>query len=103
MKRVAYSREGTQKASGTGFVAENANINGYPYLTTTNLPNVALGGYGTVFGVWSDMVIGQWGGMDLTIDPYSRAIYGQVRIVVNFYVDCITRRTDSFAKGVIGT
>lgn len=90
----------TQKGSGVGFIAENATINGYNYLTTTNLPAL-LSSKAGLFGTFSDLIIGNWGGIDLTIDPYSRAIYGQVRIVINLYVDSIIRREASFSKAAI--
>jgi HK97 family phage major capsid protein len=87
----------TQKGSGIGFIAENSTINGYKYLTTTNIPGVDYNTakYGA-FGVFNDLVIGNWGGLDLTIDPYSRSLYGQVRLVINFYIDAIVRREASF-------
>lgn len=72
-------------------------LNGYPVLVTNSCPTNA--GSGTdgnliVFANWADLVIGQWGGYDITVDPFSRANYGQVRIVINSYFD---------AKGLRGS
>jgi hypothetical protein len=40
-----------------------------------------------VFGNWADLMIGQWGGYDITIDPYTAAKTNQVVIVINAYFD----------------
>ena len=65
---------------------------------TTNSASGAAGEDGDgnllVFGNWSDLVIGQWGGYDVTVDPYSIAKDGQVRLVINSYFD---------AKGLRGS
>ena len=52
-------------------------------------------------GNWSDYVIGQWGGIDLTVDPYTQAANGKVRLVINAYFDAKPRRADSFVKKVL--
>lgn len=38
-----------------------------------------------------DMVAAQWGGVEITVDPVSRAINGEVRLVVNAYFDAKLR------------
>ena len=55
------------------------------------------GGYGLIFGNWSDLMIGQWGGYDLLVDPYTQAALGSVRIIVNAYFDAAAARTASFS------
>lgn len=60
---------------------------------TSNVPsNLEKGSSGAVCsaiicGDFEKSVIGQFGGMDLMIDPYSQAIGGKVRIVGNTYWD----------------
>ena len=57
----------TDKGTDTGkYLMEGNEINGYPVLCTS-----AVAGKGIVMGNWSDYVIGQWGGIDLTVDPYT--------------------------------
>lgn len=88
-----------------GFVLENSNsLNGYKFLST----NAVASGFGTdtneegiIFGNWADYVIGQWGGLDITVDPYTQAGKGVVRLVINAYFDATQRRADSFAIGSI--
>lgn len=51
------------------------------------------------FGNFADMLIGMWGGLDLTVDPYSLSKSGGLRIVVFQDVDFILRRVESFCWG----
>ena len=44
-----------------------------------------------------ELVIGQWGGYDITVDPYTKAADGQVRLVINAYFDA-KLRGDKIAK-----
>lgn len=80
----------TKKDAGSGlFVMENGEIDGIPVLSTSACKGVLLGKF-------DDYVIGQWGSIDLTIDPYSQATNGNVRLVVNAYFDAKPRRAEAF-------
>jgi HK97 family phage major capsid protein len=85
---------------GEQMVMEGTTINGYPVYVSNGVPKLTdfstTTGTGFIFGNWADLIIGQWGGYDLTIDPYSQAIYANVRIVVNCYFDAAAARSDSF-------
>lgn len=78
------------------FIMEGNEVNGYPVLCTS-----AVAGKGIVYGNFSDLVIGQWGGIDLTVDPYTQAANSKVRLVINAYFDAKPRRADSFVKKVL--
>lgn len=57
----------TDKGTDTGrYLMEGNEVNGYPVLCTS-----AVAGKGIIFGNFADLVIGQWGGIDLTVDPYT--------------------------------
>lgn len=78
------------KDSGSGlFTMENNEINGLPVYCTNSCA-------GAVIGNFEDYVIAQWGGIDLTVDPYTQANSGKVRLVINAYFDAKPRRTESF-------
>lgn len=80
----------TSKDSGSGvFVMEDGEVDGLPVLSTSACMGLAVGN-------WADYVIAQWGGIDLTIDPYSQATNGKVRLVVNAYFDAKPRREEAF-------
>ena len=92
-------------ASETGYgapiwTADNT-INGYQARATTNMDdtyNSSTEG-GLYFGSWSDMVIGQFGdSVDITIDNFSQALAGSIRLVINSYWDVAVRRGGSFSK-----
>ena len=87
----------TDKGTDTGkYLMEGNEVNGYPVLCTS-----AVAGKGVVMGNFSDYVIGQWGGIDLTVDPYTQAAKGKVRLVINAYFDANPRREEAFVTKVL--
>lgn len=50
-----------------------------------------------VYGDFSNVAIGQWGSIDLTVDPYTEAKNGMVVLVVNAYFDAKVLRPNAFA------
>lgn len=66
-------------------------INGY----RTEITNQVAAG-DVFFGNWADLLIGMWGGLDLTVDPYTHSKKGRVRIVAFQDVDFTVRRAASF-------
>jgi len=49
------------------------------------------------FGNWADLIIGQWGGLDVLVDPYTGGAAGTVRVRVLQDVDIAVRHAESFA------
>lgn len=87
----------TKIDAGSGkFAMEGNEVNGYPVLCTS-----AVAGKGVIYGNFNDLVIGQWGGIDLTVDPYTQAANGKVRLVINAYFDAKPRRAESFVKKIL--
>jgi hypothetical protein len=54
------------------------------------------------FGNWNDVIIGNFGGLDVVIDPYTLATTGTVRMIVQMMVDVNYRHLGSFAIGYMG-
>lgn len=77
-----------------GFVMEDGEVNGINVLCTSASKGIVLGNF-------SEYVIAQWGSIDLTIDPYSQAVNGKVRLVINAYFDAKPRRSEAFVAGVV--
>ena len=75
---------------------EGNEVNGYPVLTTGNAAGYA-------FGKWDELVIAQWGSLDIIIDPYTQAKKNAVRIVVNAFFDAKPRRSEAIVKKVLPT
>lgn len=67
-------------------------VNGY----ATQVSNV-LAGSDVFFGNWADLLIGMWGGLDVTVDPYTHSDKGRIRITNFQDVDFAVRRPESFA------
>jgi len=95
----------TAKVSSTDSVmimdGENS-LMGYPVEQTTVVPSNLTKGSGTdlcamIFGNFSDLVIGQWGPMDVLVDPYTGGSSGITRIVGFMSVDVAVRHAESFS------
>ena len=84
----------TAKASNTAeFVAVDGVVNGYPVVRSSQL---TANNY--VFGNFNDLLIGFFGGLDLTVDPYTNSTSGTVRIVALQSVDVAVRHAVSFCN-----
>jgi HK97 family phage major capsid protein/HK97 family phage prohead protease len=81
------------KDAGSGmFVLEGGQANGYNVIRTQQ--STAGNVY---FGNFADCLIGMWGGLDLTVDPYTASSTGTVRVVALQTVDVALRNAVSFA------
>lgn len=49
------------------------------------------------FGNWADLIIGQWGTLDLMVDPYTGSTSGTQRVVALQDVDIAVRHAESFS------
>lgn len=68
--------------TGDSMIMANGEIDGTPAFATSNVDNLNV-----AYGDWSMLAIGQWGAIDLVVDPYTVAKEGKVRLVVNAYFD----------------
>lgn len=93
-KAKAALRNMPKSAKSTQLVMENGEVDGTPVLNTSNVEaqNIA-------YGDWNNLAIGQWGSIDLVVDPYTLAKDGQVRIVINAFFDAVILRPEAFAFG----
>nr|DAY10896.1 MAG TPA: major capsid protein [Caudoviricetes sp.] len=101
---VGKAKTKVKDASGAGgFIFGESGVgmlNGYRSLRTNNLPKglqTAKDEYGIIFGNWNDYFIGQWGALEIKVDPYSRMLEGVVRLVVNSYWNMGMIRSESFS------
>lgn len=95
----------TEKAAGTAkYLMEGNELDGYKVLTSNSVAKAlqtAADEAGVVFGAFNDYVIGQWGAIDLTVDPFTQAANGKVRLVINAYFDAKPRRAASFVTASV--
>jgi HK97 family phage major capsid protein len=96
-----------QRGTNLNFIWENGGmpVNGYRVAVTNNVPaNLTKGSSTTVCSSalfssdWSMAVLGLFGAPDVTVDPYSLAATGQVRITLNQFADFGVRQPGAFAK-----
>jgi len=86
----------TEKAANTAqFVLEpGGTVNSYP-VTRSN--QVETGD--VFFGVWSQLVLGLFGAVDLQVNPYSEDKEGNIRVVAHQAIDYAVRHPQAFCRG----
>jgi hypothetical protein len=77
----------------TQLVMQDGMLEDVPCYSTAN---VAANNY--LAGDFSYLAIGTWGGIDITVDPYTQAGNGAIRLVINVYMDAAV---PAAAAGVI--
>lgn len=95
-KAKAYLRSAIKGTNATGMIMENDAIDGTAAETTTHMATDNL-----AYGDWSNLYIGQWGGIDLTVDNYTQATKGCVRLVINAFFDYKVVRNGAIVLGKI--
>ena len=85
----------TTKDSGSGqfIISDNFTMMGRPVLESNQVTD------GDIWlGVWSQLLMGEWGGMDILIDPYTASSTGTVRVIALKSADFAVRHPESFCK-----
>lgn len=105
--KVKSSMMSTPKVSGTDSMILSPEVaepvlGGYKVAFSSNVPDNGTKGPGTdlsslIFGNWADLLIGQWGGVDLIVDDVTEAGKGNVRIVAHSEWDIAVRHAESFS------
>ena len=90
----ADARQAVKAVGQGGFLFENGELDGMP----TAVTNAAKG---ILYGNLKDFVIGQWGDVEVVVDQYTRATFGEIRLVINAYFDGKIRRADSIVAKAI--
>lgn len=96
----------TQKFPGTNGMAlwsDENRMNGYDAHRTNQLPSNLTKGSGAnlsamLFGDFSTVLCGMWGGIDVMVDPYSNSTTGAVRVVMLADTDVQLRHDESVSK-----
>jgi len=108
--KVRGKLKGTFKDTGSGMPiwseSPSTPVNGYRAAVTNAVPSNLTKGTSSgvcsaiIFGNFADLIIGMWGGLDLTVDPYTGSTSGTVRVVALQDVDIAVRHAESFAAMV---
>ena len=114
---------GQANVSAVSQLIENGSIFGYNVLNSGSVPvqdlsavfggaliegaaaDVAADGLDAVYfgyyGDWTDLFYANWGGLDVTVDPFSGISAGTVKIVVDTFFDAKVRRSGSLGAMVM--
>lgn len=86
----------TEKASGTAqFVLEpGGTVNSYGVVRSNQVESGDV-----FFGVWSQLVLGLFGAVDLQVNPYSEDKEGNIRVVAHQAIDYAVRHPQAFCRG----
>jgi len=102
LKRTKIDAGSGQFVWGQG----DAGLNGYRALASNVLPSdLVEGASGStlsaiVFGNWADAHIGQWGGIEIFSNPYTKGKEGIIEIIAAIYWNCAFPRIASFAASL---
>lgn len=91
-------------AGDLNYLMSSANeINGYKAGVSTLVPGDLTKGtlvgaaQAAIFGDFSQLLVGQWGFLDITVDNVSRKKDGYVELVVNTFIDVLVRQPKAFS------
>lgn len=101
-KTNGYLKTKPKEAGTAVYLVEDGIMNGYPVVVSNQMPSNLTKGTGTnlsalAFGNWSDVLIGFWGGIDITVDPYTAKSNGLVEIQADQFYDMALRHPESFS------
>jgi HK97 family phage major capsid protein len=79
------------KDTGSGqFLWDGGTVNGYRAEATTQVPSNRV-----FFGNWPDLIVASWDTLELVVDPFTRAINHEIRVVAHALVDVGLRHAKS--------
>lgn len=76
---------------GNFILGDNDRIKGYPYIQSQQ---VTAEHY--FFGDFSQLLVGEWGGLEINVDPYTHSLKGKVRYVTFKTCDVAVRQPKAF-------
>lgn len=84
-----------KSTKNTQLVMEGGEIDGTPAVVTSNVEGAGYYAYGN----FENLAVASWGDIDITVDEYTQAVNGCVRLVVNAYFDAKKLRPEAFIFG----
>lgn len=89
----ATARQAVKASGQGGFLFDDGQLLGMPTFVTN-------ASKGILYGALNDIVLGQWGNIDIVVDPYTLADNGEIKLTINSYWDCVKRRNTVIAKTI---
>ena len=102
--KVAGAMKSTAMESGfPRYIMEDGRANGFDVFVTNAIPSNLTKGDASgvcsamIFGNWEEVLVPQWGGLDMIVDPFSSKAKGVVELTAIAYHDVCVRRPGCFA------
>ncbi len=73
------------------FILSNGRVAGYPYHSTNQMNEDEY-----IFGDFSQVLMGEWGGLELNVDPFTHSLKGKRRYVIFKTCDLAIRHPQAF-------
>ena len=86
------------------YLMNDGKVNGYPFYMSNAIPsNLTKGNTSgacsaAIFGNWSEVIVGSWGGLQIIVDPYTAKAEGVLEISAAAYHDVLVRTPVAFCK-----
>lgn len=84
--------DGDSKTLINGKFSGGETFDGYDAFGTTFCPAGHI-----LYGAFEHVTVGMWDGLEIIVDPYTRAKFGEVEITVNRLIDVQVRNAEAFA------
>lgn len=78
-------------------------VNGYKAGASAQVPNNLTKGtssgicHSVIFGNWSELLIGEWGALEILLDPYRLKKQGMIELTATYFCDVQVKHAASFA------
>lgn len=102
--KVAGAAKSTPQVAGfPRYIMEDGRANGFDVHVTNAIPSNLTKGSSSgvcsaaIFGNWEEVLVPQWGGLDMIADPFSSKAKGVVELTAIAYHDVCVRRPACFA------
>ena len=76
---------------GNFILGDNDTVKGYPYIMSNQVTSEQY-----FFGDFSQLLCGEWGGLEINVDPYTHSLKGKIRYVTFKTVDLAVRQPTAF-------
>jgi len=76
---------------GNFILGDNERVKGFPYIMSNQVTSEQY-----FFGDFSQVLVGEWGGLEINVDPYTHSLKGKIRYVTFKTVDVAVRQPTAF-------
>lgn len=76
---------------GNFILGDNGKIGGYDYFASNQVTAEEY-----FFGDWSQVLLGEWGGLEMNVDPYTHSLKGKIRYITFKTCDVAVRHPEAF-------